>query len=263
MDLTQIKLLQYNKRMIELDQLINTPLEINVPKFDKKDIIAYACVAYRISKDNLDETPPNHPRLFSAYHIIKTMAGADNPAPIDPQYLAVTDQDKNLCWKVLNWLPKLTFKGLDDNASNFQKKCYEISCQDQVTESDFSAIAFFPKMYLDNESKSRNISVGKTTDSGFIGVPGAPITVQLLIVNKKFLDKFGSYVYTAISGCNHFCSFFSKNAKYEEGSRYTVTGKVKLHTQYYYDKSIDETQLHFIKEKHDTLRASYNKPRNP
>lgn len=261
MDLTEIKHLMYTKRMTSLDTLLQGTFTLDQPTFPRDDIILFACTAYRLRLDKPESIPPNHPSLHSAYTIIKAMQDPSKTT-IDPKFLVPTQADRNLCHSVIAWLPKLTFKGLDENASGFQQKCFDISTKDHITENDFPVVAFFPKMYTENLHKNKAVNIGRHATSGYIGQVGEPIVLQINIVDKKYVDKYETWAYTAISGCNHFVTFLSKNSTYQELETYVVHGKVKRHCTNWHDKSIDETQLNYVKVKHDTLRASYIKSGN-
>lgn len=264
MDLTQIKQLQYNKRMGHLDQPLNTDFDVNftTPTYPRDKILLHACTAYRLRLNVPEPVPPNHPTLYSAYTLIKTLMGDNPQTVIDPTLLTPTQADHNLMASIIAWLPRLTFKALDDSASGFQKKCYDISCKDEVTDNDIPVLAYFPKIYTENMHKNKIVNSSKYCQPGHIGQIDQPIAVQITIQDKKYVDKYETWAYTATSDCNHLVSFLSKNPNLVELKTYIISGKVKRHCKNWHDKTTDETQLNYVKVKHDTLRASYNKSGN-
>lgn len=146
----------------------------------------------------------------------------------------------------------LAFKKLSDTLNNFEERVAEFIGGDLVGRFGVSVAASLPNSYrIDQKREEFNdIMDGYRQTSEFQGSIGAKLSMDVDIIDMKFLRNFGSYVVTGVTDNKHIIKFFwNKDPDLTgvlEGKTLKVIGRVKTHELSKYT-NCNETMLNYVK----------------
>lgn len=186
-----------------------------------------------------------HPRDASISSFCQYLL--DNNTQFNFPKITVTEEDYQLKDKILKWSKRLVFKALDDQASGFQKACFELASKTHAGLSSVGVLKFFPKMTLDQERKTTLLNQLKECVSEPIGVVGVQQLLKIQVIDKRWLDKIEVWAYNAITEDKQLVGWMSNKNIFEIGDIRTVTAKVKGYQMNYHIKSLLETRLNYVR----------------
>ena len=171
----------------------------------------------------------------------------------DIQTPEVTDEHRDMGNHVIeHFRTSLAFKKLGDTLNNFEERVAEFIGGDLVGRFGVSVAASLPNSYRIDEKREQfkeQMDVYRYT-SQFQGNIGAKLSMDVAIIDMKFLRNFGNYVVTGVTDDKHIIKFFwNKDPDLTgvlEGKTLKLIGRVKNHELSKYT-NCNETMLNYVK----------------
>lgn len=165
--------------------------------------------------------------------------------------IEITDEDKELANKVIEYLKGLGFKALERKLTSFESNVLEFVSAEHVPRNSLGIAASLPDVYLNkmvsDRWAEREAELGRTSE--FLGVPNERSSFTATVEFVRFIPSTGSYIVTASVDNRHILKFFTQE-KYAkmltEGSVINVTGTVKNHVPSAFT-GFNETMINRIK----------------
>jgi hypothetical protein len=155
----------------------------------------------------------------------------------------ISDEDRDLSEKVIQFCQGLTFKMLSDRRlTEFEQSMLSIVEKETLDSNyDIAIVSSLPAAYIRaNDRKVVDARINAAV--GFVGEVGDKIQFTAEILRCNFSDQWGTFFVTAITPDNKVI-FFAHRNKLEITSNINGEGKVKAHR----NQREDSTQLNYVK----------------
>ena len=146
----------------------------------------------------------------------------------------------------------LTFKKLSSTLNGFEERVAGFIMNQTVDKFGVSVAASLPKSYtVDQKREDFNDMMNKfKRTSGRVGKVGERVSMELKVIDIKYLRNFGNFIVTTIYDDKHIVKFFWNKdpdlTKVMEGKTLSITARVKGHELSKYT-NCTETMLNYMK----------------
>lgn len=163
--------------------------------------------------------------------------------------MPITAEDIANVAKAREHFKKYTLRSLDttNGLNDFEQSVYACITADTVSSTEFGIVAYIPAL-MEREIKDKEIKKIIKNDysaSEHQGNLQEKITRTLTILNKRYLQNYDRFVYSAGDGANLY-SFWHSSGVLNIDAEYEIEGKVKAHGTAFKRKE-NETVLNYVK----------------
>ena len=122
--------------------------------------------------------------------------------------------------------------GREQKGSDFFRSLREILSMSEITASQFGFIACLPMLKRQSENRDEQAKelAKQTQNSEWLGTEGKRADFFVKLTSKKYLDNYGSYIYSVVTRDENLGVFFSqKDFELSEGDCFVMKATPKRH----------------------------------
>jgi hypothetical protein len=216
------------------------------------DVLAAAFAAFRINK-GYEKNFVYEDYVTPDGDHIQTIKRKSNKVLVHDHVMAkefLTAEDIENVSKARQHFKKYTLRSLGSNntgLNEFEQNVYACMTAETVSSTEFGICAYIPAL-MERELREKDLKKTIKNDysnSAHQGTIGDKIAKTLTILNKRYLQSYGRFVYNAGDGENLY-SFWHNSGSFEIDGEYQIEGKVKAHGTAY-KRNENETMLNYVK----------------
>lgn len=147
---------------------------------------------------------------------------------------------------IVKYYRRLSFGVMSEQITEYMTRVFQITQSEEVSFADFGVLASVPSVYQKEVTAKETLDQIKTTLPEHIGEIGNSITLDVVVIDARYVKQIECWSHEAITSTNHLVSFLSKTKLLERKDTARIRAKVKKHTEHYKAKS-PETQLNYVK----------------
>ena len=131
--------------------------------------------------------------------------------------------------------------------NGFVRSLVELTQQETATERDCGLMAFLPKTFAGQvERENKQVQVASLAGaSEYLGTVGDKITVDFVLVDKRFLQQYNCWSVFGHDGNNNCVAFLTQHEKLAASGR--IQGKIKRTTEDQFRGGARVTGLNYVK----------------
>ena len=147
---------------------------------------------------------------------------------------AITDQDREQGQAALNFLRNdLTFRAIKGRLTDFDQAVSKVLAVEQEFDTaihryEMAIVASLPSVAARSQKRATSDERVKFARGGYIGQPGAKVTVQVEVLSAVFSQNYGCWFIKGITDQDQPV-FFSYREGIDAGRWLSVQGSVKAH----------------------------------
>lgn len=147
---------------------------------------------------------------------------------------------------IIKYYRRLSFGVMSEQITEYMNRVFQITQSEEVSFADFGVLASVPSVYQKEVTAKETIECIKTTLPEHLGKEGDSVTLDVVIIDARFVKQIDCWSHEAVTSTNHFVSFLSKTKLLERKATARIRGKVKNHTEHFKTKT-PETRLNYVK----------------
>lgn len=141
---------------------------------------------------------------------------------------------------------RLSFGVMSEQITEYMNRVFQVTQSEEVGFSDFGVLASVPSVFQKEVTAKETLDQIKTTLPEHVGKEGDSVTLDVVIIDARFVKQIDCWSHEAVTSTNHFVSFLSKTKLLDRKSVARIQGKVKSHTEHFKTKT-PETRLNYVK----------------
>lgn len=226
---------------------------MKVAHYNTHYLLSFAYAAYRVNGDYIKETKrplDNETAVWSNKELVAYTIAKNNSerwVPESFKAVVVTDEDRELATKAINYVKRYTLKLMSDTLGGFQKDVFDTLSNEEAPAIKLSLICYVPKLIekeMSDDSLRKQIR-NEYQDSEYYPID-SKVTGSFKIFKKIFLKHYDIFLYTgAIEG--NLVSFTSKH-ELDTTLSYNITAKSVKH-QNCLETGYPQTKINYVKIK--------------
>jgi len=147
---------------------------------------------------------------------------------------------------IVKYYRRLSFGVMSEQITEYMSRVFQITQSEEVTFSDMGVLASVPSVYQKEVLVKETIEQIKTTLPEHVGEVGNSVTLDIVVIDARFIKQIDCWGHEAITSTNHLVSFLSKTKLLDRKATAKIRAKVKKHTEHFKTKT-PETQLNYVK----------------